>query len=139
MFIMFNAIKHDDCIYISVEQGFHHIKIKHFRDEKTAGMLLSVEDPGKQKQLSKSIANFSNITWDKIKDDAMKCLLMSKFSHHADLKQLLLDTGTKCVLEANHNDQYWSTCLAMGRDNFDRKKWKVLINWDYCWMELKLS
>ena len=122
--VMFNGIKHDECMYNSVEQGFHHIKAKHFRDEKTAEMLLSEEDPGKQKQLSKSIANFSNITWDKIKDDVMKCLIMSKFSQHADLKQLLLDTGTKCVLEANHNDQYWSTGLAIGRDNFDRRKWK---------------
>ena len=120
MFIMFNGIKHDGCIYNSVEQRFHHIKGIHFREE----MLLSEEDPGKQKQLSKSIANFSNITWDKIKDDVMKCLLMFKFSQHADMKQLLLETGTKCVLEVNHNDQYWSTGLAMGRDNFDRKKLK---------------
>ena len=58
MFIMFNGIKHDGCMYNSVEQRFHHIKGIHFREE----MLLSEEDPGKQKQLSKSIANFSNIT-----------------------------------------------------------------------------
>ena len=50
-------------------------------------MLLSEEDPGKQKQLSKYIANISNITWDAIKDDVIKCLLMSKFSQHADLKR----------------------------------------------------
>ena len=48
--VMFNGIKHDACMYNSVDQGFHHIKAKHFRDEKTAEMLLSEEDPGKQKQ-----------------------------------------------------------------------------------------
>ena len=58
MFILFNAIKHDGCIYNSVEQRFYHIKGIHFREEKTAEMLLAEEDQGKQKQLSKSIANF---------------------------------------------------------------------------------
>ena len=41
--VMFNGIKHDECMYNSVEQGFHHIKAKYFRDEKTAE-ILSEED-----------------------------------------------------------------------------------------------
>ena len=41
--VMFNGIKHDECTYNSVDLRFHHIKAKHFRDEKTAEMLLSAE------------------------------------------------------------------------------------------------
>ena len=56
---MFIGVKHDACIYYSVEQEFHHFKAKHFRDEKTAEMLLSEEDLGEQKQYSNCVLLFT--------------------------------------------------------------------------------
>lgn len=32
---------------------------------------------------------------------------LAKFSQHADLKQLLLDTGEAVIIEHTKNDNYW--------------------------------
>lgn len=50
-----------------------------------------------------------NSNWDKDKDDVMRRGVMAKFSSHLELKQLLLQTGNKKLIEDSPYDQYWGS------------------------------
>jgi ribA/ribD-fused uncharacterized protein len=45
--------------------------------------------------------------WDKVKDKVMEEVLMSKFSQNEQLKNLLLNTGDKLIVENSPRDYYW--------------------------------
>ncbi|WP_413699261.1 NADAR family protein [Psychromonas sp. KJ10-10] len=45
--------------------------------------------------------------WHDIKCDVMTEALKAKFSQHIELKELLIATGTKTIVEYSPNDTYW--------------------------------
>lgn len=46
--------------------------------------------------------------WDNVRDDIMRQALMAKFTQHDKLKQLLLSTKGKQLVEHTKNDSYWA-------------------------------
>ena len=56
--------------------------------------------------------------WDKVKDEVMLIAVRSKFSQHDDLRDLLLKTKNRELVEHTHRDSYW----ADGGEGWDRKK-----------------
>ena len=58
--------------------------------------------------------------WEKVKLDIMYSLLKSKFSD-AELKQKLLETGDKQLIEGNTwNDTYWGVCKGVGENHLGK-------------------
>lgn len=54
--------------------------------------------------------------WNKIKLDLMAYLLLQKFVENEDMKQRLIDTSPKILLNGNFNgDKYWGFCLKEER------------------------
>ena len=45
--------------------------------------------------------------WDQVKDDIMLKCLRAKFTQHRDLREMLLDTGERNLIEHTPNDSYW--------------------------------
>lgn len=45
--------------------------------------------------------------WDEIKDDVMYKALMAKFTQNKKLRELLLNTGDREIIEASPRDSYW--------------------------------
>jgi len=55
--------------------------------------------------------------WDKIKYDVMCSVVFDKFYRNLELRQALIDTGTKHLSEDNHwGDQYWGVCDGKGEN-----------------------
>lgn len=46
--------------------------------------------------------------WDTVKEDVMREAVMAKFSQHAGLRDLLLNTGDAQLVEHTKNDTYWA-------------------------------
>ena len=46
--------------------------------------------------------------WETVKESVMYKALCAKFTQHADLKKLLLSTGTYELVEHTKNDRYWA-------------------------------
>lgn len=44
--------------------------------------------------------------WEKVKDQVMKDVLVAKFTQHDELKQTLLSTGNRTLVEHTENDKY---------------------------------
>lgn len=107
-------------LYNCNEQFYVHQKAKHFGDHLTAKRIMETTDPAEQKRLSKSIENVNERDWDKIKDSVMKEGLYAKFSQNKDLRDFLLDTGKKEIVECNPFDRYW----GVGKSLFDKDVWQ---------------
>ena len=56
--------------------------------------------------------------WEEIKDEIMYRGVLCKFTHHQDLKQLLLDTGEQLIVENSPIDYYW----GCGKDGSGKNK-----------------
>ena len=49
--------------------------------------------------------------WELIKDKVMKDAVLKKFSTHADIRDLLISTGSQEIIEATTDDYYWGCGL----------------------------
>lgn len=49
--------------------------------------------------------------------NAMRQVLLLKFTQHSDLRRQLLFTGDAQLVEANPGDVFWASGAALGRDN----------------------
>jgi hypothetical protein len=45
--------------------------------------------------------------WETVKDDIMRQAVLAKFRRHADIRQVLLDTGDQPIVENAPRDYYW--------------------------------
>lgn len=45
--------------------------------------------------------------WEQVKDDIMRQAVLCKFTTHADIKEILLDTGNQELIENSPIDWYW--------------------------------
>ena len=51
--------------------------------------------------------------WEQVKDDVMRQAVLRKFETHADIREVLLDTGDELLVEKSPTDYYWG-CGADG-------------------------
>jgi len=72
-------------------------------------IVLNAKTPGNAKRLGQTLTIVDN--WNEIRQDVMYDILKAKFQ--GELKQKLLDTGTKELIEGNlHHDNYWGDCIC---------------------------
>ena len=60
-------------------------------------------------QLSRdpTVSRWRRSDWDRVKDDIMLKALRCKFEQNSQLRNKLLGTGDKTLIEHTHNDSYW--------------------------------
>ena len=56
--------------------------------------------------------------WEQVKDDVMREAALQKFSTHADIREILLATGDKVLVENSPIDYYW----GCGKDGSGKNK-----------------
>lgn len=104
-------IEYKSIIYPSVEHAYqaaktHDIKAKRYIATLTAGQ---AKRYGKTLVLRKD--------WEDVKVLIMRDFLMLKFSSHPYLKEKLIDTGSKTLIEGNKwGDTFWGVCNGAGNN-----------------------
>ena len=64
--------------------------------------------------------------WEEIKDQVMYDIVYDKFSRNKDLKEQLLATGDKELIESNTwNDTYWGVCRGVGKNMLGKTLMRV--------------
>jgi N-glycosidase YbiA len=63
--------------------------------------------PDKAKLMGQTRSVPLRADWEAVKEKVMLEALEAKFSQHAELKELLLSTGNKLIVERTKNDSYW--------------------------------
>ena len=92
-------------------------KARLMRDEETREKILASTDPEEIKALGRQVRNFDEYRWQKHRMEIVVTGNLHKFIDNEDLKNFLLSTGDKILVEASPYDTVWG--IGMKEDNMD--------------------
>ena len=119
-FIYYNGITYNCC-----EQRMMHAKALFFGDEETATLIMNATEPKEQKKLGRTVKNFDEVAWNNIADLVVYNANLAKFSQNDELKQKLLATGDKLIVECSPYDSIWGNGLDISTTLITRvNDWK---------------
>lgn len=107
-----NGVKFNTC-----EQYMMYKKALVFGDEAIANRILETEQPDEQKALGKLVKGFDRAIWDQHCFSIVYEGNLAKFTQNPELKEELLATGDRILVEASPYDFIWG--IKMGEDNED--------------------
>jgi ribA/ribD-fused uncharacterized protein len=93
------------------EQWMMYNKAKIFGDIEIASKILQETDPKIHKELGRKVQNFDVVKWDSVADDIVYEGNLAKFSQNEELKDKLLSTGNKLIVECSPYDSIWGNGL----------------------------
>lgn len=107
------------------EQAFMWEKASHFRDDETRDLIQKESNPKHVKALGRRVKNFNAEEWMMKSYIFMIAVNNAKFRENERLKQVLLLTGDKTLVEASPYDKIWGIGLHWNDDDvLDETKWK---------------
>lgn len=141
-----SPLKDGDITFTCCEQYMMYHKALTFGDEKIAQRVLDTTDPRDHKALGKKVSGFTDHEWDKVKQDIVFKANMLKYgggavAHENDkfvyspngqvkgqesvrLRELLLSTGDRDLVEASPRDKIWGIGFSPERAAYEpRVKW----------------
>lgn len=95
----------------NTEQFMMYYKAILFKDETMADMILNTSSPKLCKQYGRQVINFDNDVWAEKCEKIVTNGCYLKFTQNEELKQLLLSTDNKMLVEASPYDKIWGIGL----------------------------
>ena len=109
-----------------------------FGDSNTYSQMEVSTDPKIQKALGRKVKNFNQDVWDHYCKDIVVIGNYLKFSQNSILKQFLLDTHDKKIIEASPIDTIWGIGLKFDDPNIlDTDNWKGTNYLGECLMKVR--
>ena len=100
-------------------------KAKCFSDKETLKQILSAKDSAQMKAFGRQVRGFDAKVWDEVKSSVVLNASYLKFSQNASLRDFLLQTGSKILVEASPVDKIWGIGLAASDENAQNPtKWR---------------
>jgi len=87
-------------------------KAKLFGDTDAMEKALNAKNPGAVKAVGRSVKGFDQAAWDANKFDLVVNANLAKFSSNDDLRDFLISTGKRVLVEASPVDKVWGIGLA---------------------------
>lgn len=98
--------------YPTAEHYMMAAKAALFGDAATRQQILAAPHPGAAKQLGRQVAGFDEAQWQAARSAIVIAGNMAKFSQNEVLRQRLLNTGERVLVEASPVDATWGIGLA---------------------------
>lgn len=118
-------IKYKGHLFATTEQAFMWEKAIFFNDHESASKILKEENPAKAKKLGREVKNFDDSKWSKVCYEVMYKINFEKYFQNTRLKNILLNTGDKMIIEANPKDTRWGIGLSAEDDRvLDESQWQ---------------
>lgn len=105
----------DGIEYDTAEHYMMAEKAKLFGDQEIRETILAAPHPGAAKKLGRQVRRFDQELWDEHRFAIVTKGNLAKFSQDKDLKDYLLGTGTRILVEASPRDKIW----GIGMDKRD--------------------
>jgi ribA/ribD-fused uncharacterized protein len=119
----------DGVEYNCCEQYMMSEKARLFKDEYALKEILKSDDPKEQKAWGRQVKGFVKDEWEAIARDVVYKANYAKFTQHPNLKDILMATGDKVIVEASPEDCIWGIGLRASDSRAqDPKKWRGT-NW----------
>ncbi len=87
----------------------HYFQAQKFRDPEHVERIRQAGSPKQAKMLGRSRKFPIREDWDTFRDEVMLKAVRAKFTSHDDLRDLLVGTGKKQLIEASPFDSYWGS------------------------------
>lgn len=113
----------NDKMFNFSEQCFMYQKALLFNDFEVAEQILNETNVRQIKALGRKVKNFNNELWDKHKEDFMYNACYAKFSQNDELKDFLLSTGNREIVEASPVDNIWGIGFSSDKAMENVDKW----------------
>jgi hypothetical protein len=112
--------------FYNSEQAFMWEKARFFGDSEIAGQIINNgHDPKRAKKLGRLVSNFNAEKWIKVGYKYMVDINFQKYASNSDLRELLLSTGDKTIVEASPSDTIWGIGIHWSDDRvLDESKWR---------------
>ena len=89
-----------------------HGKAKLFGDEIAMEKVLNARNPGAAKAEGRKVRNFDQEVWDNNKFELVVSANLAKFQSNTQLKEFLLNTNDRVLVEASPVDRIWGIGLS---------------------------
>ena len=117
----------DNITYPTAEHYMMAQKAKLFGDMDTFNQIIHAKHPKQAKDLGRKVANFDEKIWNEKRFDIVVQGSIAKFSQNPALKDFLLNTGGRILVEASPVDKIWGIGMAQDDDHIDNPlKWQGL-------------
>lgn len=117
----------DNIEYKTSEHWMMASKARLFGDHEIFKKVINAEKPGEVKELGRQIKNFDQLTWDRQKYEIVKNGNIYKFGQNQKLKDYLINTGDRVLVETSPVDTIWGIGLTHDSNNIDNPHtWKGL-------------
>jgi len=103
--------------YNTAEHWMMAEKARLFKDEKIEQQILDVSHPHDAKKLGRKVKNFEPKLWNEHKYEIVKKGNYYKFSQDKDLKQFLIQTKNRVIVEASPRDRIWGIGMSQNNEN----------------------
>lgn len=100
---------------VRVPTAEHHMmaeKARLFGDDEHLAAILAAPHPGEAKRLGRAVRDFDEAVWDRHRFGVVVEGSVAKFSAHPALRDFLLATGSRVLVEASPRDTIWGIGLG---------------------------
>jgi len=98
--------------YSTAEHYMMFQKARLFGDDPVAKKILLARTPGEAKALGREVSGFDEVLWQQHRVNIVIKGNLAKFGFHAGLREYLLNTGSRVLVEASPLDLVWGSGLA---------------------------
>ena len=91
--------------YCCTEQWLMHHKATVFGDTAMARLIMASKDPARIKAYGRRVMGYDDAVWGACREEVMFQGLLLKFGQNADIRAVLLGTGTRPIAEASPTDR----------------------------------
>lgn len=98
--------------YANAEQYMMCNKASTFNDEDAFHRILNSKSPAEAKAIGRQVKNYDDSTWNKARVGVVIKGNYHKFSQNPEMKDILLSTGTRILVEASPHDKIWGIGLG---------------------------
>ena len=133
-----SAFKVDGEHYSSADHFMMAEKARLFGDTEMRIKILAAKNPGEAKSLGRNVSGFKDDVWLDNRFEIVVAANLAKFSQNDDLKEYLLNTCERVLVEASPVDKIWGIGLAADHENIANPNlWKGLNLLGYALMEAR--
>ena len=126
--------------YVCAEQFLMAMKATLFEDQQTHEKIMQTKSPREMKDFGRRVKNFNKTVWDANKMFIMRSALFCKFDQNEELKNGLLLTGDKILIEASPYDHVWGVGLGPSDERLlNTNMWRGQNLLGQCLMDIRMA
>ncbi|QJB31362.1 NADAR family protein [Chitinophaga oryzae] len=111
--------------YPTAEHWMMAGKARLFNDEAVLQRILKARTPAEAKKLGRQVRLFDPAVWDEHKSNIVIAGNLLKFSQHPDLKEFLINTKDRVLVEASPVDTIWGIGMKSDHEHVENPlRWR---------------